>query len=436
MAPNPLIMKSVEQLDYRVTVGDVAAQTGLNVNVAQQQLLDLASNAGGNLQVAETGDILYQFPRNFRRVLQQKYWRLRLQAWWQRVSKTLFYLVRISFGIILVASILLMLVAILLIITAANSSEDNDRRSSSYGGGGGIYFLPRFWIGPDIFWFFDPNYSYYRRQRQYQNQSGSQQSQMSFLEAVFSFIFGDGNPNYDLEERRWRQIGAVIQNNGGAVAAEQIAPYWDEIDRSSWEEEGYMLPILSKFNGYPHVSPQGEIVYAFPELQVTAKQRQTQSISAYLKEQLWPFSQASSGKLTLAGGLGVVNIVLAVVLGNLLRSGAAAQLGGIVAFAASIYGLLLGYGVLYLLIPLVRYFWIQAKNAKITSRNQMRQERAQLLNEADANLQAKIGFARQFAAERILSNSDIAYSTDQDLLDQEIANRDKLDQQWQQRLDQ
>jgi hypothetical protein len=118
-----------------------------------------------------------------------------------------------------------------------------------------------------------------------------------------------------------------------------------------------------------------------------------------------------------------------------LRDGTAAQLGGVVAFTASIYGLLLGYGVAYLSIPLIRYFVVQAKNAKIASRNQMRQERAQLLSGADPSLQAKIGFARQFAAERVLSDSEIAYSTDQDLLDQEIQNRDKLDQQWQQRLE-
>jgi hypothetical protein len=35
--------------------------------------------------------------------------------------------------------------------------------------------------------------------------------QMSFLEAVFSFVFGDGDPNMDWEERRWRALGSHIQ---------------------------------------------------------------------------------------------------------------------------------------------------------------------------------------------------------------------------------
>ena len=57
MVRDPRIMKAVEQLGYRVTVGDVAAQVGLNINLAEQGLLALASEAGGHLQVAESGEI-------------------------------------------------------------------------------------------------------------------------------------------------------------------------------------------------------------------------------------------------------------------------------------------------------------------------------------------------------------------------------------------
>ena len=116
MNPNPQIVKSIEKLDYRVTVGDVAAQAGLELNLAQQGLLALASDAGGHLQVAESGDVVYLFPKNFRSILRNKYWQLRWQQWWSKVWLVLFYIIRISFGIILIASIALMLVAIVLII--------------------------------------------------------------------------------------------------------------------------------------------------------------------------------------------------------------------------------------------------------------------------------------------------------------------------------
>ena len=431
MTPNPQIVRSIEKLNYRVTVGDVAAQAGLELNFAQQGLLALASEAGGHLQVAESGDVVYLFPKNFRSILRNKYWQLRWQQTWEKVWRVLFYLIRISFGIILIASILLMVVAIIAIVVAMNSSSDDRRQGGNRGfGGGGFYFVPRFWFG-DIFWWFDPGYNRRRRQRRRQT-AGSYQ--MNFLESVFSFLFGDGNPNADLEENRWQAIGAVIQSNKGAVVGEQIAPYVDRVDR----DEDYMIPVLSRFNGYPEVSPQGEIIYYFPELQVRASRRQLAPISAsgYLQEKLWRFSQATGSQITLAAGLGGLNIVLALVLGTLLQDGAiAAELGGVVAFAASIQWLLFGYGILYLLIPLVRYFWIQGRNPKIVARNQAREQRAIALRQPAPALRQKIAYASQFAQQKVINEGDITYTTEDDLLDQNLRNADKIDRDWQNRID-
>jgi hypothetical protein len=432
MSPNPQIIKAVEQLNYRLTVGDLASQAGLEINMAQQGLLALASDAGGHLQVAESGEIVYQFPQNFRSILRNKYWQLQLQQWWEKIWKVLFYLIRISFGIILIASILLMLAAIAIIIISLNSSRDRDNdggSSQSYGGSSGYIFLPRFWIGPDIFWFFAPDYSYHRRQHR---KTQPDTHQMNFLEAVFSFLFGDGNPNENLEEARWQTIGTVIRNHRGAVVAQQIAPYLDNIDA----DEDYMIPVLSRFNGYPQVSPQGEIIYYFPELQVMATERKQKTVAAYLKEKLWQFSQASSEQRMLAIGLGAANLILALVLGSLLQDGSvAAALGGFVSFVAAIYPILLGYALGFLIIPLIRYFWLQRRNSKIEIRNQQRQEEAMVLNQPDSSLQQKISFARQFATEKVISQEDITYTTEQDLLDQNLANADKIDAEWQRRLD-
>ncbi len=435
MAPDRTIMKAVEQLGYRVTVGDVATQAGLNINLAQQGLLALASDAGGHLQVAESGEIAYLFPKNFRSILRNKFLRLQLQEWWEKVWRVLFYLIRISFGIVLLLSIVLIFVAIALIVIGINSSSDNNSggggRSHSGEGGGG-FSMPLFWIGPDIFWFFDPGYDQrYRRQR-----ASSERSEMNFLEAIFSFLFGDGNPNADLEERRWQEIATVIRNSRGAVAAEQIAPYLDDIGEGYKRElEDYMLPVLTRFNGRPEVSPDGEIVYHFPELQTTAKAREAQSVPAYLRERLWRFSQASSGQIMLAIGLGAMNFVGALVLGSLLKGGIAAQLGGLVAFVQSIYWLLLGYGIGFLAIPLIRYFWIQWKNTQVEAHNQKRQEQAIALNQADAALQKKLAYAQQFAAQNVINQEDLVYTSETDLIDQEIERSAQIDAEWQRRLE-
>ncbi len=33
---------------------------------------------------------------------------------------------------------------------------------------------------------------------------------MNFLEAIFSFVFGDGNPNETYEDRRWRLVSNML----------------------------------------------------------------------------------------------------------------------------------------------------------------------------------------------------------------------------------
>jgi len=430
MSFNPAIAKAVEQLDYRVTVGDVAAQAGLEVNFAQQGLLALASDAGGQLQVSESGEIAYLFPQNFRAIARNKYWKLRWQEGWEKVAGILFYLLRISFGIVLILSILLMVAAIAVLFVYINSNKDDNNESR--GGGGGVVFFPRIW-GPDLFWWIDPGS--WRSRRSRARSHPAQPSEMSFLEAVFSFLFGDGDPNADLEERRWQTIGAVIRNAQGAVVAEQISPYLDSIETRHWEDENYMIPVLARFNGYPQVSKAGAIVYAFPELQVTAGNSERQAIPDFLEEQRWRFSAASSGQIFLAAGLGSLNLILAFVLYSLLQDPSAAGIGGYVGFVASIYWFLLGYGVAFLGLPLIRHFWNQWRNPKIEARNQERRDRAQHLNSASATLQRKLADAQQFASREVVREGDLAYTTETDLLAQNLDNADKIDAAWEKRLE-
>jgi hypothetical protein len=411
MAPNPSIMQAVEQLGYRVTVGDVATQVGLNVAEANQGLLALASDAGGHLQVADTGDIVYLFPKNFRDILRNKYFKLKLQEWVNKVWGILFYIIRISFGIFLVASIALITIAIFLIITAMSSRDGGDSGGDWGGsGGGGFFFFPDFW------WFLYPDYDSHYRERRL-----SEKRELNFFEAVFSFLFGDGNPNRNLEERRWQEIATVISENRGAVVAEQISPYLDDIgEKYQQEYEDYMLPTLTRFNGQPEVSPEGEIVYYFPELQVSAVKKRRHAIASYLEEFKWKFSAATSGQIMLSAGLGIANFVGALILGSLLRGGVAAQLGGLLGFVQGIHWLLLAYGTGFLIIPLIRYFWIQWRNTKITERNSQRISRAKLLTSMRQELQNKINFAQQFAAQKFIGNENLTYSTETDLLEQEV----------------
>ncbi|MEO0409653.1 MAG: hypothetical protein AAF289_20115 [Cyanobacteria bacterium P01_A01_bin.135] len=438
MALNPKVMAAVEALNFRVTTGDVASQAGLDVHAAEQGLLALASEAGGHLQVSKAGEIAYQFPKNFRSILRNKSLRLRLQGWLDRIGRALFYLLRISFGILLLLSILLVVCAIAVIVMAASASQSDRDDGGGFGGGGGV-FLPRIWFGPDLFWIFYPNYyerrGYYRRRSPNKRGGGAQ---MNFLEAVFSFLFGDGNPNADLEERRWQTIGSVIRNRGGAIAAEEVAPYLDGVKEQDLEAEDYVLPVLSRFNGRPHVSPEGNIIYHFPELQVTAARQRSQAIADYLEERPWRFSNASPGQLLAAGGLGVANIAGVLFLGNLLQQVVLdpAFQAGFIGFVASIYGLLLLYAVGFVTVPLVRYLWVNWRNGRVTARNHQRQVHVAQLKHPGGPLQQKLAYAQQFAAQTVITADELAYTTETDLTTQEIEQSDEIDEAWRRRLGQ
>jgi uncharacterized membrane protein len=422
MAAEPSLIEAIKQLNYRVTVSDVAVQSGLELQEAEHGLLALAQESGGHLQVAPTGNLVYVFPADLEGILYRKSFKRRLRAVWLSLWPLLFYLVRIFFGILLITSILLMLVAIALILTAWSSQQDDrDRSDSSIDWGG---FDLGTW-GSDAIWVFNPE------------AAPRKVEQMGFLESVFSFLFGDGNPNAQFDECRWQTIGKVIRQNQGVVTAEQMAPYLDQLGSEDEQAtEDFMIPVLVRFNGSPEVSPVGEIVYCFPELQVGAAQTMPEHLPSYLEKHYWKFSQASEGQRFGAIALGVLNFILAIILGGFLLQGAA-SLGGFVGLVAALYPLLLFYGISFLTIPLGRWLWLRRHNRLNQQLNQERKARASRLKQLPSALREKLNFAHSLGRQKQVIRPDEAiYSTERDLLEQEIEHADQLDQAWQERLQQ
>lgn len=447
-ALDPKLLGAVEALQYRVSVGDVAAQAGLPVAVAEQGLLALASAVGGNLEVAESGDIAYGFPNNFRAILLGRFWKLRLRAGLGRAWKICFYLIRISFGLALFASIGVLAIALIILALAAIAAVNRDDDNNSFDPSGLFSVLFEV-LGSALRLFFYADwlggYGYgnsYGNSYARGSRSGSRnrkaaspqsKSELNLLEAIFSFLFGDGNPNGDLDDRRWQAIAQVIRQQRGAIAAEQAMPY---LDSAAADPDDAILPVLVQFQGRPQVSPQGEIVYQFPELQITAGSEPSTraSGSAYLQENPWKFSQASPTQRWAAGLLGLVNIGLAVLVGSLLPQLAATGIG-FLGFVSQIYPLLLLYGLGFLVIPLVRWQVVGWRDRAVQRRNQQRQQLASQLQSPSPELRSKLAYAKQFAQQTQLKAEEAAYTTDQDLLDQEIAQSAKEDDAWQRRLD-
>ena len=398
----PLLLKSIEKLQYQTTPGELSIQTGLPLAIVEKDLQQLAIAVGGHLQVSNAGEVIYKYPPDFQNILRQKFVWLQVQEWLQRIWKVIFYLVRVSFGIVLIASVALILLSIFALSFFNNDGDGIDLGEINLGGGdsGG---------GSFIWWWFDWGHDGAPRP---QRKRGKK---LNFLNAVYSFLFGDGNPNANLEELRWRNIGQVIRKNRGAITAEQVAPYLENVLPYN---EDHILPVLLRFNGLPEVSPVGDLVYRFPDSQTVAQQRKFKHIQPYLKEKIWKFSAASTGQIWTISLLAAVNCGGALFLGSLLK-GLAVQ-GGIIAVAASLYGLILLYAIGFISIPIGRWIWLQWANGKIRTRNQQRSQHTARLNAGSEDLTRKLQFAESFQAEQIITAADLAYTTEDDLLDQEL----------------
>jgi hypothetical protein len=289
--------------------------------------------------------------------------------------------------------------------------SDNDGGGIDFGdwGGSGGNSSTSSWGGG--WWYFDWGGSN-RSVDAVESTGKLKKPQLNFLGAVFSFLFGEANPNANLEELRWRSIGQVIRKNQGAITAEQVAPYMEE---ASPQSEDHILPVLVRFNGIPEVSEIGDIVYRFPDTQTVAQQRKFKHLPPYLQEKTRRFSGATKEQAGLICALGALNFAGIFFIGALLKGAASV---GLVFFVSSIYGLLATYAIGFVTIPLIRLLWLKWTNSRMATRNEKRRQRLTWLHSADAT--RKLDFAQQFQVQKTLSADDILYNTEEDLLDQEI----------------
>ncbi len=423
MTPNPQLMTAVEQLGYRVTSGDVATHIGIHLEEARSGLLALANQTGGHLAVTDTGEVIYALPQDFRQVLRRKYVRLQFQEWIARIWAVVFYLIKISFGILLIASISVVYLTILAITLAAIFSDSGGGGDcGDCSGGSGDCVLNIFSWGNSSTPVTTTAAPLSRKQQNSPIRTKTQRKPLNFLEAVFSVLFGDGNPNLDLEQRRWSYIGNLIHRQQGAVIGEQIAPYLDDLGQGFEREyENYMLPVLTKFNGIPEVSPTGQLVYHFPDLQTTIKDLSGQSkrVPQILRERKWKFSKATPTQTNWAIALGVGNLVGIGILAMMLSGSG----GGLVAGTLT---LLAVYGIGLVTIPACRYFWVKYQDRQVQKRNLYRQQQVKLLQQSDS-IQEKLDYAKQFAKQHKITDRDIIYTTEEDALDQEFKRLESSD---------
>lgn len=408
----------------RCSVGEVAAGTGLSLQEVEPGLLALVAEVSGRLQVAEDGTLLFVFPPALRMRLLARSGRRRLQARLQVALRLAARLIRLSFGLVLllVTTLVVVILSVLLIVRLFSSDDGDDAGLALLQGlaqvplsildllasgiraparGGSASVTPQqLW---SLLWDLPGE--------------GADPASLGFLSAVFSILFGDGDPNARFEPQRWRRIGAFLRKRGGVVIAEDLAPLLDlpdcpsDPDRRRDLADAAMLPVLLRFDGRPEVSEDGDLIYGFPSL--PARAARADGPVPPLRERAFRFSRAGRGQRVAYG----VAVGALLVLSPWLLAITPAWLPPVAWLAR----FAIGYALLLLLLPLARLPLQHWRNRAIAARNLRRQAWAQAARHADPQLKRRRAAARRLrATEAGRPAPRVVYDSGRDLLEQTI----------------
>jgi hypothetical protein len=208
---------------------------------------------------------------------------------------------------------------------------------------------------------------------------------MSFAEAVFSFIFGDGPPE-KVDESHFLSLRAFVSSKGPRlIRAYEFGPFLvnplplPARDSALVLDEGFMPSILAVLRGDPVASDDGRLAYRFPGAR---GQTGANPQAKCFRERKHIFSLASAEQQKLAVGLGIANLVCLMLVWTQIRDESKLQMaslkggivfGGAVRAVNWLFPALIVYAVAFVLIPTVRWHYIKHINRQIDARNEQRE---------------------------------------------------------------
>lgn len=276
------------------TVADLLASTGLPKHQVETEIRAVADEFGARLRVTESGEILYSFPRGMRsryRGLGPALGRL-WKGFRAGVALVASFLFKIWIVVMLVGYFVLFLaltLAALAATFAAQTAGNRDSRGRGRNSGAGGLFLTtrilnlfiRIWFYGELFK--SPNQRYYERERRL----ARDKDRRPLHKAVFSFVFGDGDPNEPWSETEKKAVVAFIQANRGVMSLEEFMVL---TGHRPLEAEDAVNRYLYEFEGLPEVTENGTIYYFFPSLLRRKDQRDRSFGDSSPMKRLIPFS--------------------------------------------------------------------------------------------------------------------------------------------------
>lgn len=380
------IQKAIAELGRRVTAADVANRSGEALPAVILQLNELAFQASGRLEVSDEGHVVYAFPPGFQQLLLARRYLGPLRDFAVQLLKVGLYLFRLFFGMALIVSIVVLTIVFWRLMAEffralPQMGSSNPRTTPS------TYTEPRPYSDMPV-----------------------------FFAACLAFLFSDGNPNGAYEEQRWQSIAETIRFNQGAVTAEQLSPYVSVKE----DIEDAVLPVLIRFNGRPEVTLEGNLVYVFPDLRVTASDTSdTPRREHEFLEKLWTIEARYDFSVLRA--LVWVNLFMCALHFWISHSSAGLGKGTIYHYLLNPYlsNFMLANAIAFIVLPVLTAVYVNMKNWRIEGSNAIRLARFGALIRPSLDLKLKLTEARLYALPEIyVAPEKIIYVTDRDIAEQ------------------
>lgn len=319
-----------------ITLADMAASTGLSLYQVRNLAPMAADEYSARLEVTESGEILYSFPQGFRS---------RYRGLGNVLKRQLSSFVRISGAVLKVcfkAWIMVMLVGYFLlfmvialaamIISVTVSSNSNNRRDSR--GGLNVSFglfnmILRLWLYSEMLGGAGRRYGGSFGYGGSRNNTPAKKGR-PLHRAIFSFVFGEDNPNRDRELAEKTAFVSYVRSRRGVVSLPELMTL---LGQAPSDAEATIMSLCAEFGGSPEVTEEGTLVYRFDEILMSGEknnysdQSSVSGMPAPFYKKLKIFS-SNTGKMNFWFGLingvnllfGSYFLVNAVKIGSIIGS--------------------------------------------------------------------------------------------------------------------
>jgi len=377
------VTDAFKKLNKGASIVDVVSETALPINTVRETVPKVADEYSARLQVTESGEILYSFPNGFK----SKYrgFRAGLRRFSEKALKWLKIAGKNIFKVWIMVMLvgyfaLFMLIALAALLLSMVSNQNSESRSDSRGGGG-LFFtsailntIVRIWFYSELVKTVDRGY--------YGNRAPPKPKGKPLYKAIFSFIFGDDDPNGDWLSKEKQVVIAHLQNNRGVISLPEFMILTGFDPQTA---ESKITAYCAEFGGLPEATEDGTVVYRFDELLLRADKRDRSFQSSSPIKRLQTFS---SNPKKMNVGFSIINSVnllfgsyflfYSMTLGNAITSASlegASYLYGIAYILASmvinnpLLFLLIGLGIvpvifsfLFWIIPVLRNYFMKKEN--------------------------------------------------------------------------